>query len=166
MEENFLYYGDNLDVLRRHIKDETVDLIYLDPPFKSDQDYNILFAERNGSKAAAQIKAFDDTWHWDKASAAEKRRGRDSNPRSAKGRHRFSRPARSAAPTPLRMQIVDLQLPIVNAQHGQAAANPLFATEVTALYRHGFTLFINHGLHGFHGFIFSQGNRKVERRWS
>lgn len=70
MEENFLYYGDNLDVLRRHIKDETIDLIYLDPPFKSDQDYNILFAERNGSKAAAQIKAFDDTWHWDKASAA------------------------------------------------------------------------------------------------
>jgi len=68
--ENVLYYGDNLDVLRRHIKDETVDLIYLDPPFKSDQDYNILFAERNGSKAAAQIKAFDDTWHWDKASAA------------------------------------------------------------------------------------------------
>jgi len=70
MEENFLYYGDNLNVLRRHIKDETVDLIYLDPLFKSDQDYNILFAERNGSKAAAQIKAFDDTWHWDKASAA------------------------------------------------------------------------------------------------
>jgi 16S rRNA G966 N2-methylase RsmD len=48
MEENFLYYGDNLDVLRQHIKDETIDLIYLDPPFKSDQDYNILFAERNG----------------------------------------------------------------------------------------------------------------------
>jgi len=60
MEENLLYYGDNLDVLRRHIKDETVDLIYLDPPFKSDQNYNILFAERNGSKAA-QIKAYDDT---------------------------------------------------------------------------------------------------------
>src|SRR4030042_127292 len=70
MEENFLYYGDNLDILRRHIRDETIDLIYLDPPFKSDQDYNILFAERNGSKAAAQIKAFDDTWHWDKVSAA------------------------------------------------------------------------------------------------
>ena len=68
--ENILYYGDNLDVLRRHIKDETVDLIYLDPPFKSNQDYNILFAERNGSRAAAQIKAFDDTWHWDKASSA------------------------------------------------------------------------------------------------
>jgi len=71
MANNLLYYGDNLGVLRRHIKDETVDLIYLDPPFKSNQDYNLLFAERNGSKAAAQIKAFDDTWHWDKASAAD-----------------------------------------------------------------------------------------------
>ena len=64
MTDNVLYYGDNLDILRRYVKDETIDLIYLDPPFKSDQDYNILFAERNGSKAAAQIKAFDDTWHW------------------------------------------------------------------------------------------------------
>jgi 16S rRNA G966 N2-methylase RsmD len=54
----------------RNIKEETVELIYLDPPFKSDQEYNILYAERNGSKAAAQIKAFDDTWHWDKALAA------------------------------------------------------------------------------------------------
>lgn len=44
MEKNFLYYGDNLDVLRRHIRDETIDLVYLDPPFKSDQAYNILFA--------------------------------------------------------------------------------------------------------------------------
>ena len=56
MEENFLYYVDNLDVLRRHIMDETIDLIYLDPPFKSAQDYNILFAERNGSRAAATAK--------------------------------------------------------------------------------------------------------------
>ena len=61
MTENVLYYGDNLDILRRYIKDETIDLIYLDPPFKSDQDYNILFAERNGSRSAAQIKAFEDT---------------------------------------------------------------------------------------------------------
>lgn len=67
--ENVLYYGDNLDVLRRHIKDESVDLVYLDPPFKSNQDYNVLFAEANGSRAAAQIKAFDDTWHWDQAAA-------------------------------------------------------------------------------------------------
>ena len=70
MAENVLYYGDNLEILRRYIKGETVDLVYLDPPFKSDQDYNILFAERNGSQAAAQIKAFEDTWHWDKVSAA------------------------------------------------------------------------------------------------
>jgi DNA modification methylase len=70
MAENILYYGDNLEILRRYIKDESVDLVYLDPPFNSDQDYNILFAERNGSQAAAQIKAFEDTWHWDKISAA------------------------------------------------------------------------------------------------
>ena len=62
--KNTLYYGDNLDILRRYIKDETSDLIYLDPPFKSDQDYNILFRERNGTKSVAQIKAFEDTWHW------------------------------------------------------------------------------------------------------
>ena len=54
MADNILYYGDNLEILRRYIKDESADLVYLDPPFKSDQDYNILFAERNGSHAAAQ----------------------------------------------------------------------------------------------------------------
>lgn len=68
--QNFLYFGDNLDVLRQHIRDETVDLVYLDPPFKSDATYNVLFAEKNGSQAAAQIKAFEDTWHWDRAAAA------------------------------------------------------------------------------------------------
>ena len=66
MAENVLYYGDNLDILRRYIKDETIDLIYLDPPFKSNQDYNILFKERNGTQSSAQIKAFEDTWHWDR----------------------------------------------------------------------------------------------------
>ncbi|MFH1421674.1 MAG: DNA methyltransferase [Planctomycetota bacterium] len=69
MTENILYYGDNLDVLKRYIKDESVDLIYLDPPFKSDQDYNVLFAERNGTDSAAQVKAFEDTWIWDKIAA-------------------------------------------------------------------------------------------------
>jgi len=63
MTKNVLYYGDNLDVLRQHIKDETVDLIYLDPPFKGGKVYKILFAESNSSKAAAQIKGFDDIWH-------------------------------------------------------------------------------------------------------
>ena len=62
-EGNVLYYGDNLDVLRRHIRDESVDLVYLDPPFKSNVDYNVLFAE-HGEKAAAQVKAFSDTWEW------------------------------------------------------------------------------------------------------
>ena len=64
-----LYYGDNLDVLRRYVKDETVDLVYLDPPFNSSQDYNLLFGERNGTRAAAQIKAFEDTWTWDEEAA-------------------------------------------------------------------------------------------------
>lgn len=64
-----LYYGDNLDVLRRHVADESVDLIYLDPPFNSNQGYNVLFAERNGTQAAAQIQAFEDTWHWDQSAA-------------------------------------------------------------------------------------------------
>ena len=66
---NKLYYGDNLDVLRRHIDDESVDLVYLDPPFNSNASYNVLFAERNGTQAASQIKAFEDTWKWDQSAA-------------------------------------------------------------------------------------------------
>jgi site-specific DNA-methyltransferase (adenine-specific) len=62
--DNTLYYGDNLDILRRYIKDESIDLVYLDPPFKSNQSYNILFKEKNGSQAASQIRAFEDTWTW------------------------------------------------------------------------------------------------------
>ena len=64
---NMLYYGDNLDILRRYIPDESVDLVYLDPPFNSNATYNILFAEQDGNRAAAQIKAFGDTWQWDQA---------------------------------------------------------------------------------------------------
>ena len=66
---NELYYGDNLDVLRRYIPDESVDLVYLDPPFNSNANYNVLFAERDGTQAAAQIKAFEDTWRWDEGAA-------------------------------------------------------------------------------------------------
>jgi DNA modification methylase len=69
MAENQLYYGDNLDILQRYLKDGAVDLVYLDPPFKSNQDYNVLFAEQDGSRSAAQIKAFEDTWRWDQAAA-------------------------------------------------------------------------------------------------
>jgi DNA modification methylase len=68
-EENLLYYGDNLDVLRRHVADGSVDLVYLDPPFNSAQDYNVLFKERNGTESAAQIRAFEDTWRWDTVAA-------------------------------------------------------------------------------------------------
>ncbi len=57
---NVLYYGDNLDVLRRHIEDAFVDLIYLDPPFSSNASYNVLFAERDGTHAASQIKRLDE----------------------------------------------------------------------------------------------------------
>jgi len=62
---NILYYGDNLEVLRKHFPDECVDLIYLDPPFNSQADYNILFKENTGEKSTAQIQAFSDFWHWD-----------------------------------------------------------------------------------------------------
>jgi len=62
--KNKLYFGDNLEIMREYIPDESVDLIYLDPPFKSNATYNILFEEKNGSKSRAQIKAFEDSWHW------------------------------------------------------------------------------------------------------
>ncbi|MDC0750000.1 hypothetical protein [Polyangium mundeleinium] len=59
-----LYYGDNLDVLRQYVPDESVDLVYLDPPFQSGKNYNIIVESREGAKAAAQIQAFEDTWKW------------------------------------------------------------------------------------------------------
>jgi DNA modification methylase len=61
---NTLYYGDNLQILREHIKDESVDLIYLDPPFNSNANYNVLFKGPSGERSHAQIEAFEDTWHW------------------------------------------------------------------------------------------------------
>jgi adenine specific DNA methylase Mod len=64
-QSNFLYYGDNLKILKDHIPNDTIDLIYLDPPFNSKADYNILFKEATGEKSAAQIQAFSDSWHWD-----------------------------------------------------------------------------------------------------
>lgn len=61
---NQLFFGDNLDVLRESIKDESVDLVYLDPPFNSKRDYNLLFKNVEGKASPAQITAFEDTWHW------------------------------------------------------------------------------------------------------
>ena len=60
-----LYYGDNLEIMRNHIKDESIDLIYLDPPFNSQSNYNVLFKEKSGELSVSQIKAFSDFWHWD-----------------------------------------------------------------------------------------------------
>lgn len=62
--KNSLFFGDNLDILRESIPDESIDLIYLDPPFNSKATYNILFKTPKGEEADAQITAFEDTWHW------------------------------------------------------------------------------------------------------
>ena len=62
--QNKLHFGDNLPILRDNIPNESVDLIYLDPPFNSNATYNVLFREHDSSESAAQIQAFDDTWHW------------------------------------------------------------------------------------------------------
>ena len=61
---NTLFYGDNLDILRECVPDESVDLIYLDPPFNSNRNYNVLFKDESGVDSEAQIEAFEDTWHW------------------------------------------------------------------------------------------------------
>ena len=66
LKTNVLYYGDNLKVMQEHIPPESVDLIYLDPPFNSQADYNVLFREPGGERSTAQLHAFTDTWHWNK----------------------------------------------------------------------------------------------------
>ncbi len=66
---NQLHFGDNLDVLRDHVPSESVDLVYLDPPFNSNASYNVLFKEKTGKHSAAQITAFEDTWEWGEESA-------------------------------------------------------------------------------------------------
>ncbi len=83
--KNQLFFGDNLEILRgNHIPVGSVDLIYLDPPFNSNATYNILFAEKSGEKSAAQITAFEDTWHWgDEAAAAYDDVVRGDRPRLA-----------------------------------------------------------------------------------
>jgi site-specific DNA-methyltransferase (adenine-specific) len=63
---NTLFYGDNLPILREYIQSESIDLVYLDPPFNSNRSYNVLFKDESGISSEAQITAFDDTWHWGK----------------------------------------------------------------------------------------------------
>lgn len=86
---NQLYYGDNLEILKRHIADESVDLVYLDPPFNSNQDYNVLFAEHDGNRSAAQIKAFGDTWRWDQGAARAYEEVVENGGRVAEGMQAF-----------------------------------------------------------------------------
>ena len=64
LDQNTLFYGDNLKILREYIPDESVDLIYLDPPFNSHRNYNVLFKDESGQEMTSQIRAFEDTWHW------------------------------------------------------------------------------------------------------
>ncbi|MBI2852243.1 MAG: restriction endonuclease [Chloroflexi bacterium] len=64
LKTNTLYYGDNLEILRKYTPDGSVDLVYLDPPFNSKRDYNILFKENGGIESEAQVHAFTDSWDW------------------------------------------------------------------------------------------------------
>src|SRR3970040_1795926 len=66
LKTNALYYGDNLQILREYVPDESIDLVYLDPPFNSNRSYNVLFKETSSTARQAQIEAFEDTWHWGK----------------------------------------------------------------------------------------------------
>jgi len=68
---NQLFYGDNLQVLREQLADESVDLIYLDPPFNSKRDYNLLFKSPKGQASEAQIEAVEDSWHWNEQAERE-----------------------------------------------------------------------------------------------
>ena len=77
---NTLYYGDNLPVLKQYIKDESVDLIYLDPPFNSKANYNVLFEDYDGEKSAAQLEAFKDTWTWAEAALTYEELSLDTGP--------------------------------------------------------------------------------------
>lgn len=64
VQPNALMYGDNLDVLRKSVASESVDLVYLDPPFNSNRSYNVIFSRKASNSDTAQIQAFDDTWRW------------------------------------------------------------------------------------------------------
>jgi site-specific DNA-methyltransferase (adenine-specific) len=61
---NVLYYCDNLDILHRYLPDAAIDLVYLDPPFNSNRDYNVIFRDESGNATDAQLLPFEDTWHW------------------------------------------------------------------------------------------------------
>jgi site-specific DNA-methyltransferase (adenine-specific) len=70
LKTNVLYYGDNLDILRKYIPAESIDLVYLDPPFNSNRDYNVIFKENGARESEAQIRVFTDTWSWTQTTQA------------------------------------------------------------------------------------------------
>lgn len=82
---HLLYDADTLDVLRRHVDDESVDLVCLDPPFNSNASYNCLFADHDGTRAAAHIKAFEDTSEWDESATGAHEDAVAPNGRVAEG---------------------------------------------------------------------------------
>lgn len=92
VQANQLYYGANLDILRRYIPDESVDLIYLDPPFNSNANYNVLFREHSGARSTTQVKAFEGTWHWDMAAAEAFENGVLAGGPVSEARHATGRP--------------------------------------------------------------------------
>ena len=69
--ENTLYFSDNLAVISQYIKDETIDLIYLDPPFNSKANYNVIFKTPKKEDSPSQIQAFEDTWKWNSTTEFE-----------------------------------------------------------------------------------------------
>ena len=93
---NTLYYGDNLGVMREHLPDESVDLVYLDPPFNSNANYNVLFREKTGEESPAQIRAFTDTWELDAGIGAHLRERDHTQPR-----HSFQRQGHGLGPAPV-----------------------------------------------------------------
>ena len=90
-EHSALYHGDNLGILRRQGRGETVDLVYLDPPFNSNQNYGVLFRERGGTRPAGRLPAFEDTWRWDSAAVAAFRETIESGGRVAEALSAFRR---------------------------------------------------------------------------
>lgn len=66
-----LFFGDNLEIMRDEIADDSIDLVYLDPPFNSNRSYNVLFRGDDSRPSQARIEAFDDTWHWTRETEAE-----------------------------------------------------------------------------------------------
>jgi site-specific DNA-methyltransferase (adenine-specific) len=64
---NMLFFGDNRYVLAEHLESSSVDLVYLDPPFNSKAQYNILYETRGDQRERAQQTIFRDMWSWEEA---------------------------------------------------------------------------------------------------